>query len=126
MKQLCSKSFHSFLGKAKRVFNDLATKTNTKHIFDALLKDCQLQTDNLCYQFYNRKRKVNESVSDYAHALMELLLEAFPTMHKDHQMTLLRSQLCLSVDEATRCLIQFSSSFAGTDSWEKLLGSLDR
>ncbi len=112
-------------GKAKRVYTDLATKTTTKHVFDALLKDCQLQQDNLCYQFYNRKRRNNESVSSYAHALMDLLLEAFPTMIKEHQMTLLRSQLCLSVDEATRCLIQFSSSF-GTDSWEKLLGSLDR
>ena len=109
-------------GKAERVFTALNPKTAIKHVFDGLTLACSQSQELLLYQFYERKRGENESVSKYALALQDLLHLAVPNMDALVQNTFLRAQLCLSVPEHMKALIQFNATL----SWDDLLSALDK
>ena len=109
-------------GKAKRVYDALTIKTTIKHVTDELLAKCAQSQDQLLYQFYERKRHDDESISKYALALQDLLQLAVPSLGTLEQTTLLRAQLCLSLPDHLQALIQFSPSM----SWDDLLACLDK
>ena len=123
-------------GKAKRVYDALTIKTTIKHVTDELLAKYAQSQDQLLYQFYERKRHDDESISKYALALQDLLQLAVPSLEQTtllavytnwqsltlEQTTLLRAQLCLSLPDHLKALIQFSPSM----SWDDLLACLDK
>ncbi len=109
-------------GRAKRMYDAITTKQDIKNVLDELVKSCSQPKELLLYQFYERKRSTNESISKYALALQDLLALAVPTMDLAQQTILLRAQLCLSVPEHMRALIQFNSAL----SWDDLLSCLDK
>jgi hypothetical protein len=109
-------------GRAKRNYDAIVTKTAIEDVLRDLVTSCSQPKELLLYQFYERKRASNESISKYALALQELLALAVPTMNLAEQTILLRAQLYLSVPEHMRALIQFNSSL----SWDALLVCLDK
>ena len=120
--------------KAERLWNALAKTTGeVGHevnktaivLLDELVTGCEQQKETLLYQFYQRVRQPNESISRFANTLQELLTRAMPTLGPEHASSLLRAQLCLHVPQELRSLIQFSSTF-GTSSWDNLLACLDK
>ena len=107
-------------GRALRNYNDIVSKTNLEVVLKALADSCSQPKELLLYQFYERKRTQNESISKYALALQEML--AVPAMHMDQQTVLLRAQLCLGLPEHLRAMVQFNSAM----SWDNLIVCLDK
>ena len=109
-------------GKAMRMYDSITTKTKPADILSELSKKCAQPKELLLYQFYRRERSAGETITKYALALQDLLVQAVPEMSTDQQLILLRAQLCLSVPEHMRALIQFNSALG----WDELLSCLDK
>lgn len=120
---------HFLKGKAKRLVEAALASTNkpttVTHIMKILKDGCEVPRTMLMYQFFERRKRPTESVSKFARSLQDLLIRASPTMDIDCQTDLLRAQLCLSVPEHLRAMIQFSEAF-GTANWDKMLSVLDK
>ena len=118
--------------KARRLFDHLkktaddnTTLLTADQLVTNLIHLCEPQHEVLLYQFYERHRLPDESISKFAGVIQELLLKALPDISPEYMSVLLRSQLCLNVPEHMRALIQFSSTFGDT-SWDSLLSVLDK
>ena len=109
-------------GKAKRLYDTIATKTKIDDVLAELTKLCAKPKDFVLYQCYGHKLSPGSSLADYACELKDLLDEASPGMSVAQQLPFLRAQLCLQVPDHVRALIQFNS----TMSWDELLSSLDK
>ena len=109
-------------GKAKRVYDALATKTTIKHIFDELKLKCAVPRDQLVERFQSRRRHAGESIARYADELFTLLSEAMPGLDAEVQSTLLKTQLCAGVPDNVRTLVNFNRAL----SWDDLVAALDR
>ena len=108
-------------GKAKRAFDALTNKTTIKEAVDGLVKALAKPQEVLLITFYERRRKPHESISKFATALQELLHKACPDMIEAQRLPFLRSQLCLSLPEHMRAIVQFNV----TMSWDNLVSSLE-
>jgi len=99
-------------------------KNTVEKVFVVLLKTCCQSEDVLLYQFYERKRKPNESVVKFATALRSLLVQAVPEISAMPTVLIkfLRPQLCLALPEHMRAMVTFNSTLK----WDDLLNSLDR
>ena len=109
-------------GKAKRVYDALATKTTLKHIFDELKLKCAVSREQLVERFQSRRRHAGESIARYADELFTLLSAAMPGLDAEVQSTLLKTQLCVGVPDNVRTLVNFNRAL----SWDDLVAALDR
>ncbi len=114
-------------GKAKRTLSAVTTLTDRKTMDQCekiIVDACETSKDLLMFEFYNIKRKPDESLAKFARKIDELLYKAVPKMEPNLRSCLLRSQLCTNAPPDLRALIQFSSTFGAT-SWDKLIDMLD-
>ena len=109
-------------GKAERVYNAITVKSKIDDVLKEINKKCAQPQEALLHQFYGRRREPHESITKYALALQDMLVLAVPDMDAAQQAVLLRAQLCLSLPEHMRALIQFNASLA----WDDLLACLDK
>ncbi len=122
-------NLHVFLkGKAKRVLEAVVNGADKKTMAQCekiIVDACETSKDLLMFEFYNMKRKPDESLAKFARKIAELLSKAVPNMDTNLRSTLLRSQLCSNAPANLRALIQFSSTFGAT-SWDKVIDMLDK
>ena len=109
-------------GKAMRAYTAITTKTEINATLTSLVDALQPPEDVLLAEFLERKLLPGEKVSRLALNLQELLLKAMPTLTDAQRLPMLRSQLCKSLNESMRGLVQFNSGMA----WDKLIVALDK
>ena len=112
--------FPMFLkNKAKRVSDALseADKTDLKKVYSGVIKGCKPPNESLLHNFNNPRKKPEEYLSVFANSLQELLLLAMPDLTEKYRDTLLRAQLCLSLPDDLKQLVNFT---ADALTWDQL------
>ena len=109
-------------GKAQRVYDGMAMKTEIKQVTDELLAKCAVTSDALIVQFYNRKKKQDESYAQFASSLQDILSNALPDLDASKQLPLLRAQLCAGVPDNIKTLVNFNRSLK----WDELVVCLEQ
>ena len=109
-------------GTAREMYTFIPIKTSIETVLTELIAACTQPQEVLLNQFFQRKQHPGESISKFAKALQELLHLADPTLPVRNQTTLLKAQLCQSLPEQMRAMINFNS----TMSWNDLLRNLDK
>jgi len=110
-------------GKAERVFNAMAAdQDKIDKIEEAIIKGCTQSQEALLDAFYSRRPKEDESVSQFAVALLDLLSKAVPTLGSPEKLIFCRHQLNVHLPKYMRALIQYNSK----QTWDELLVALDQ
>ena len=109
-------------GKAKRAYTAIVTKTAINVVLKGLIDACAQPQEVLLNEFFQRKQRQGESISKFAIALQDLLALADPTMPEDNQTRLLKAQICLSVPEHMRAMINFNPAMT----WDNLIANLEK
>ena len=110
-------------GKAERLYNAMAVdKDKIDAVAKAIIDGCTQSQEVLLHSFYNRRPREDETLSQFALALQDLLSKAVPTMGNTEKTIFLRQQLNAHLPDHMRALIQFNSN----KSWDDLLVALDQ
>ena len=112
---------HFLKGKALRVCEGATTATTVALIMTALKTACAPSKELLLNNFYARRRKSDESISNFASDLQSLAALAFPGLTVDQTDGILRVQLIASLPEQVKPIVSFNRTLG----WDDLIGCLD-
>ena len=109
-------------GKALRVYENIQTKESIEDVLEAIIQGCAQPKEIHHEEFYQRKIRSDESITQFAMALQDLLQKAIPGMKQPEQAVLLKAQLCESLPDHLKALVKFSSE----KSWDEILNGLEK
>ncbi|CAF1143354.1 unnamed protein product, partial [Brachionus calyciflorus] len=90
-------------------------------IFEHLKDKCKVSTVSLYNEFNSRRPRLNETYSQFAGSLQELLNKACPGLGTNEKKMLLRSKLCDHLPEHMKALVRFNKD----KPWDELITCLE-